>query len=81
MIKPSRERLQENAEEHIIEFEQALLSLQVIPNIANPCMKKTMMIAPKKFVGKVPNSQVHHHSNAKKTYTDFDTFHLVCAQS
>jgi len=55
-IKPSRERSQEKVEEHIVEFEQALLSLQAILNIANPCMKKTMMIAPKKFVGKVANS-------------------------
>jgi hypothetical protein len=45
--------------EQLIEFEQALLALQIIPNIVNPCLKKTMMVGPKKFVGKTPNSQVH----------------------
>ena len=43
-------------DDQLIEFEQALLSLSLIPNISNPCMKRTMMVGPKKFVGKIPNS-------------------------
>lgn len=40
-------------------------------------MKRTMMVGPKKFVGKATNPQIHMHSNTKKTYTDFDTFSLM----
>ena len=64
-------------EDQLIEFEQALIALQVIPNIVNPCMKRTMMVGPKKFIGKVPNPQIHQHTNKKQTYTDFDTFSLM----
>jgi len=75
-IGPAQEAIRET-DEQVIEFEQALIALQVIPNIANPCMKKTMMVGPKKFVGKVPNPQIHQHSNIKKAHTDFDTFSLI----
>ena len=46
-------------EDQLIEFEQALIALQVFPGISNPCMKRTMAVGPKKFVGKVPNPQIH----------------------
>ena len=36
-----------------------------------------MMAGPKKFVGKVPNSQIHQHTNKKTIHTDFDTFSLM----
>lgn len=72
---PSRPDMGE--ENQIIEFEQALLAQAVITNIANPCMKRTMNVGPKKFVGKTPNSQVHQHTNKKMNFTDFDTMSLV----
>ena len=53
------------------------MSLSLIPNISNPCMKRTMLVGPKKFVGKVPNSQVHQHTNKKLNYTDFDTLSMI----
>ena len=46
-------------DEQLIEFEQALLAQTVIPAIMNPCPKRTMNFGPKKFVGKVPNNQIH----------------------
>lgn len=49
----------------------------MIVNIANPCMKRTMNVGPKKFIGKIPNSQVHQHTNKKMHFTDFDTMSLV----
>ena len=44
-------------------------------------MKRTMMVGPKKFIGKKPNPQIHVHTNNKKTYNDFDTLSLVQASS
>mmetsp|Transcript_18455 Transcript_18455/g.23001 ORF Transcript_18455/g.23001 Transcript_18455/m.23001 type:complete len:91 (-) Transcript_18455:126-398(-) len=44
-------------------------------------MKRTMMVGPKKFVGKTNNPQIHVHSNNKKTFTDFDTFSLMQVSS
>lgn len=67
----------ENNLEQLIEFEQALLALQIVPNIVNPCLKKTMMVGPKKFVGKNSNSQVHQHTNKKTIITDFDTMSML----
>ena len=50
---------QPKTEDLLIEFEQALISLSVIPNIGNPCMKRTMNAGPKKMIGNMPNSQIH----------------------
>ena len=36
-----------------------------------------MMVGPKKFVGKMKNSQIHQHTNKRVTHTDFDTFSLI----
>ena len=46
----------------------------MVSNIANPSMKRTMALGPKKTVGKRPNPQIHVHTNKRVTYTDFDTF-------
>jgi len=64
--------------EQLIEFEQALLAQNTVPNIGNPCMKRTMMVGPKKFVGKKKNSQIHQHTNRKYNgHTEFDTYSLM----
>ena len=49
----------QEGDQKLIEFEQALMALAVVPTIANPCMKRTIMVGPKKFVGKKLNSRVH----------------------
>lgn len=53
-LKAFQSSEQEKADQ-LVEFEQALIALQGIPNIANPCMKRTMNVGPKKFVGKKSN--------------------------
>ena len=65
------------ASEQLIEFEQALLAQDTVPNIANPCMKRTMLVGPKKYCGKKPNPQIHQHVIKKLNGTDFDTYSLV----
>ena len=42
-------------EQSVVEFEHALMSLNKIPSYPNPCLKKTMALGPKKFVGTIPN--------------------------
>lgn len=42
-------------EQAVIEFEHALMALQKIPAMSNPCLKRTMAVGPKKFVGSKPN--------------------------
>ena len=63
--------------QQLIEFEQALLVQSNIPNISNPCMRRTMNIGPKKFVGSRENPQLHLHTNRKANFTDFDTFSML----
>ena len=67
----------QEGDQKLIEFEQALMALAVVPTIANPCMKRTIMVGPKKFVGKKLNSRVHQHTNKKLLVADFDTLSLV----
>ena len=43
------------SEEHLIEFEQALMALNTNTAIQNPCLKRTMMVGPKRMIGKEPN--------------------------
>ena len=76
-----QELIHQQADEQIVEFEQALIVITAVRNIANPCKKRTMTVGPKKFVGKVPNAQIHIHTNTKKTHNDFDTLSLVHASS
>ena len=63
--------------EQLIEFEQSLIAQSNIPNIANPCLRRTMLVGPKKMIGNNPNPQLHQHSNKKVAYTDFDTFSML----
>ena len=62
-------------EQSVVEFEHALMSLNKIPSYPNPCVKRTMALGPKKFVGYKPNQQIHQHTNTKLKFTDFDTIH------
>lgn len=64
-------------DEQLIEFEQALLAQTVIPAIISPCPKRTMNFGPKKFVGKVPNNQIHQYTGKKVSNIDFDTFSML----
>lgn len=61
----------------IVEFEAALMAMAQIAPINNPCLKRTMNMGPKKFVGKVPNCLVHQHTSKKIVSSDFDTFSRV----
>ena len=69
-----------STDEQLIEFEQALIAQAIVPNIMNPCMKRTMNVGPKKFVGKKPNPQIHQHSNKRTNFTEFDTLSMVQSQ-
>ena len=60
-------------EQAVIEFEYALMALQKIPPMSNPCLKRTMAVGPKKFIGSRPNQQIHRHTNKGIVYTEFDT--------
>lgn len=53
------------------------MALAQIPKIQNPCMKRTMLVGPKKFVGSVENPQIHQYTSKKITFTEFDTLSLV----
>ena len=50
-------------EQAVIEYEHALMALQKMPSIGNPCLKRTMNLGPKKFIGTQPNQQIHRHTN------------------
>ena len=62
---------------HLIEYEQALMSLRQVGAIQNPCLKRTIMMGPKKFIGKKPNQQIHQHTSKRAKFTDFDTYNKV----
>ena len=64
-------------EEAVIEFEHALMALNKIPSTSNPCLKRTMAVGPKKFIGTQPNQQIHRHTNKGIAFTEFDTLARV----
>lgn len=43
---------QNSADMFIVEFEAALMALNHITPMNNPCLKKTMNLGPKKLIGK-----------------------------
>ena len=77
MSKPNSSQFTPLSLDQLVEFEQALLAQSNIPNIANPCMRRTMMVGPKKYMGKNANPQLHQHTNKKVCYADFDTFSMI----
>ena len=49
------------------------MALEPLPPTSNPCLKRTMAVGPKKFVGSKPNQQIHQYTNKKIAFTEFDT--------
>lgn len=49
------------------------MALAKMPSTSNPCLKRTMAVGPKKFIGSKPNQQIHRHTNKGIVVTEFDT--------
>lgn len=52
-------------EDYVIEYESALMSLQSMHFLPNPCARKAMNICPKRRIGKRQNLIVHRYTSNK----------------